>query len=275
MDSKLDFMIISTLFCTDKHVLVVGAGDVALSRIDHLLVADAKITVIAGPDIHPTIQAYFDLGLLEKLESRNFVLSDLTIYEKDNLEQKLEDLSLETEAPVGENEDLAPLDELQMAKIEMLNQNRFAMVLTCINNYPLSLRIWQECKKLSLNVNLADKPAYCDFYFGSVYRRGPLQIMISTNGKSPRLCNRIKNKMLIPMFEKLEIDKAVENLAYLRGKLRNEIHPGEETATIKERMEWNKKITDYYSIHDWCTMNTEFIDQILKLYPTFPEPESD
>lgn len=246
----------------NKRVLVVGAGDVALSRVDHLLVADAKITVVTGPTVHPTIEKYNELGLLDKLLVRDFEMKDLLMHGSEGLRESVFACNLHEED-----------DEKSTELIEELEKQKFHMVLTCINDYDLSLKIWKKCKRLGLNVNLADKPKFCDFYFGSVYRQGPLQIMISTNGKSPRLCNRIKNKMLIPLFEDLNLDSAVENLSYLRGKLRNEIHPGEETSIVKERMEWNKAITDYYSIKEWCSMSKEKIDRIVSLYPELPVAE--
>ncbi|TID31174.1 hypothetical protein CANINC_000221 [Pichia inconspicua] len=246
----------------NKRVLVVGAGDVALSRVDHLLVADAKITVVTGPTVHPTIVKYNELGLLDNLVVRNFEMKDLLMYEQQGLRESVFTNVLDEED-----------DERSTELIQELEMQKFHMVLTCITDYDLSLRIWKKCKRLGLNVNLADKPKFCDFYFGSVYRQGPLQIMISTNGKSPRLCNRIKNKMLIPLFEDLNLDVAVENLSYLRGKLRNEIHPGEETDTIKERMDWNRKITDFYSIKEWCSMSKAKIDRIVNLYPELPVAE--
>lgn len=246
----------------NKRVLVVGAGDVALSRVDHLLVADAKITVVTGPTVHPTIVKYNELGLLDNLVVRNFEMKDLLMYEQQGLRESVFTNVLDEEE-----------DERSTELIQELEMQKFHMVLTCITDYDLSLRIWKKCKRLGLNVNLADKPKFCDFYFGSVYRQGPLQIMISTNGKSPRLCNRIKNKMLIPLFEDLDLDVAVENLSYLRGKLRNEIHPGEETDTIKERMDWNRKITDFYSIKEWCSMSKAKIDRIVNLYPELPVAE--
>lgn len=166
---------------------------------------------------------------------------------------------------------LDPLNDEITKNIEKFEKEKFKMVLTCVNNYPLSLRIWYQCKKLGIDVNLADKPAYCDFYFGSIYRQGPLQIMISTNGNSPRLCNRIKNKMLAPLFDDLDLNKAVQNLSYLRSKLRNEIHPGDKTQIIKERMEWNKKITDHYTIKEWTKFELSSIDKIVSFYPNFPK----
>ncbi|KAG0688493.1 Bifunctional dehydrogenase and ferrochelatase [Pichia californica] len=248
----------------------VKTGDVALSRIDHLLQANAKITVVAGNDIHPTIKIYYEMGLLQDLIQRKFKLSDLKMYEPKDIRKKIFEIDDNEFEDNDDNDEIEYLTTDEIKIIEIFEDCKFKMVLTCINDYQLSLRIWQECKKLGIDVNLADKPSNCDFYFGSVYRNGPLQIMISTNGNSPRLCNRIKNKILIPNFEKFNFQIAINNLSYLRNQLRTLIHPGEDPKIIKERMEWNKKITDFYSIQDWCNLNHDSVDKILKLYPDFP-----
>ena len=45
----------------DKHVLIVGGGDVASGRIESVLVADARITLIAPrAGLHPQTKAYID-----------------------------------------------------------------------------------------------------------------------------------------------------------------------------------------------------------------------
>jgi len=44
-------------------------------------------------------------------------------------------------------------------------------------------------------VNAVDDPPFCDFYFGSVVRRGPLQIGISTGGESPALAQRLRQQL--------------------------------------------------------------------------------
>lgn len=43
-----------------------------------------------------------------------------------------------------------------------------------------------------LLINVADKPELCDFYLGSIVKKGDLKIGISTNGKSPTIAKRLK-----------------------------------------------------------------------------------
>lgn len=67
----------------DKHCLVIGAGDVALSRIHHLIIAQAKITVVTGitKDVHPEILELNSQGKIHKLVLRNYESEDLRMYE--------------------------------------------------------------------------------------------------------------------------------------------------------------------------------------------------
>jgi len=43
--------------------------------------------------------------------------------------------------------------------------------------------------------NVVDDPEHCDFYYGSVVRRGALQIAISTGGQSPALAQRLRKRL--------------------------------------------------------------------------------
>src|ERR1019366_3946640 len=50
-------------------------------------------------------------------------------------------------------------------------------------------------------VNVIDKPAFCDFSFGSIVNRSPLVIGISTDGAAPVFAQAIRAKLeaLIPL----------------------------------------------------------------------------
>ena len=55
------------------------------------------------------------------------------------------------------------------------------MVLVAVDDPAASTQIWKLCKQHRIPATIADVPPECDFYFGSVHRDGPLQIMVSTN----------------------------------------------------------------------------------------------
>jgi len=44
-------------------------------------------------------------------------------------------------------------------------------------------------------VNVVDRPARCDFIYGSVLRRGELQIAVSTGGRAPALAREIRRRL--------------------------------------------------------------------------------
>jgi precorrin-2 dehydrogenase/sirohydrochlorin ferrochelatase len=55
--------------------------------------------------------------------------------------------------------------------------------------------VFQECRQLGVLCNAVDDPPDCDFFYGAVVRRGPLQIAISTGGASPALAARLRREL--------------------------------------------------------------------------------
>jgi siroheme synthase-like protein len=66
------------------------------------------------------------------------------------------------------------------------------IVIAATNNNVLNEEIKRDAHALKLLVNVADKPDLCDFYLGSIVKKGDLKIAISTNGKSPTIAKRLK-----------------------------------------------------------------------------------
>src|SRR6187397_2909653 len=50
-------------------------------------------------------------------------------------------------------------------------------------------------RKVGVPVNVIDKPAFCDFAFGSIVNRSPLVIGISTDGAAPVFAQAIRAKL--------------------------------------------------------------------------------
>jgi siroheme synthase-like protein len=69
-------------------------------------------------------------------------------------------------------------------------------------------------------VNVADKPELCDFYLGSIVKKGNLKIAISTNGKSPTIAKRLKETFndLLPE----QLDEVLDNMEVIRNKLKGD-----------------------------------------------------
>ena len=91
------------------------------------------------------------------------------------------------------------------------------VVITAIDDPEVSARISSEARQRGKLVNAADKPELCDFYLGSVVKKGNLKIAISTNGKSPTIAKRLKDVLSEVMPD--QIDDVLENMHIIRNRL--------------------------------------------------------
>jgi precorrin-2 dehydrogenase / sirohydrochlorin ferrochelatase len=147
--------------------------------------------------------------------------------------------------------------------IDLEPEKNIAMVLTAIDDPDASTRIWKYCKKLRVPANIADVPPECDFYFGSVHRDGPLQIMVSTNGNGPRLAASIRRQIgqILPSGT----GDSIQKVGQLRKKLRR-IAPGKTTADINKRMGWMSDVCDKWSTDNFNAMDDEDMKLLLHHY---------
>jgi len=194
-----------------RQVLIIGGGNIAADRIRSVLTADAIVTLICPNG-----------GLGEEVKFR------------------LADRSL----------GIIHIDRNFDAETDLDGPNGTPhMVLVAIDDPTVSKEIWQSCKARRINVNVADVPTECDFYFGSTIKRGPLQVMVSTGGKGPRLANRIRRKIEATLSP--NIGDAINNIGRLRSELRIRA-PGH--AAGPRRMSWMIRVSDKWDLDDLATM---------------------
>jgi len=95
------------------------------------------------------------------------------------------------------------------------------LAVLATDNAGLNGRVRQLASSRHILLNVADKPALCDFYLGSVVRKGNLKIGISTNGKSPTIAKRLKEILqdILPN----ELDETLELMAELRESLKGDL----------------------------------------------------
>jgi precorrin-2 dehydrogenase / sirohydrochlorin ferrochelatase len=91
------------------------------------------------------------------------------------------------------------------------------LVVAATSSAELHEQIFQEARRRRVLCNVVDDPARCDFYYPAVVRRGPLQIAISTSGRSPALAQHLKRE-LDQQFGP-EYETWVEQLGKARQKL--------------------------------------------------------
>ncbi|TXB63597.1 precorrin-2 dehydrogenase/sirohydrochlorin ferrochelatase family protein [Phaeodactylibacter luteus] len=68
----------------------------------------------------------------------------------------------------------------------------FDLVIAATNFRALNQEVRAAAKAAGALVNVADTPALCDFYLGSIVTRGHLKVAISTNGQSPTFAKRFR-----------------------------------------------------------------------------------
>ncbi|EMD38662.1 hypothetical protein CERSUDRAFT_82937 [Gelatoporia subvermispora B] len=134
------------------------------------------------------------------------------------------------------------------------------MVLTAIDDVEKSREICAECRTRRIPVNVADIPPSCDFYFGSQIRNGPLQIMISTNGRSPKLANIVRRRIEKSLPE--YVGEAIEKVGELRTKLR-ERAPGVGGEVGKRRMRWMIDVCTSWEMEDLALLDDEMMRKLL------------
>ncbi|OSX64659.1 hypothetical protein POSPLADRAFT_1038756 [Postia placenta MAD-698-R-SB12] len=134
------------------------------------------------------------------------------------------------------------------------------MVLTAIDDVETSRTICAMARALKVPINVADIPPSCDFYFGSQIRSGPLQIMISTNGQSPKLANIIRRRIENSLPE--HAGEAIEKVGQLRNKLR-ERAPGVGGELGKRRMRWMVDVCTAWEMEDLAALDGEMMAKLL------------
>jgi precorrin-2 dehydrogenase/sirohydrochlorin ferrochelatase len=135
----------------------------------------------------------------------------------------------------------------------------YDMVLTAIDDIETSREICRIAREKKIPVNVADVPPECDFYFGSLIRRGPLQVMVSTGGKGPRIA--ATTRAIIERAIPENIGKAIENVGILRAMLRKKVPEASKGA---KRMKWMINVCDTWKTEELAEMTREEMEAVLK-----------
>jgi len=205
----------------DRRVLLVGGGSVASGRLNHILEADAYVTVVCPRDgMHPMV--YYRIFEDETTRDR------ITYFDRN----------------FGGPEDLEGVD----------------MVLTAIDDPEASRAICHMARARKIPVNVADDPPDCDFYFGPLIRRGPLQIMLSSNGKAPKLASMIAHKIehVLPQ----SVGDAMERVGELRIQLRRRA-PGVGGPTGQRRMQWMIHVCEKWTLDELAMLDQDMVTYLL------------
>jgi precorrin-2 dehydrogenase/sirohydrochlorin ferrochelatase len=133
---------------SDRRVVFVGGGTIALRRIRTLLQFVGDIVVYA-PDFSPELERFAADGIIELVRKRY---------------------------------DASVLDGADI-------------VMACTNDGDLNGRIWEECKRRGILVNVCSDRFKCDFYFPGVAMQDNVVVGVTAGGKNHRQVKQLRARI--------------------------------------------------------------------------------
>ena len=91
------------------------------------------------------------------------------------------------------------------------------IVIAATDDPQLHVRIKAEARARRVLANVADTPHLCDFYLGSVVKKGDLKIAISTNGTSPTVATRMRECLEAALPDTTQ--QLLDNLGQIRARI--------------------------------------------------------
>lgn len=95
------------------------------------------------------------------------------------------------------------------------------LVIAATDDPPTNAAVYQDALRQRVLVNVVDVPDRCQFVYGAIFRRGRLQVAISTGGASPALAARVKRELARALG--VEYGQLVNAYRRLRGYVRQRI----------------------------------------------------
>lgn len=93
----------------------------------------------------------------------------------------------------------------------------YFLVIAAMSDRLLNQHIWTEAESRSILFNAVDEPEHCRFIFPAIHRQGDLVVAVSTNGKTPALAVRIRDRLAS------ELGPEYARLLQIFGELRRQI----------------------------------------------------
>lgn len=97
-------------------------------------------------------------------------------------------------------------------------QDQFFIVLSAKDNPKLCEDVYRVCRQKRVLLCAIDQPKFCDVINVSLYKKGHLAIMISTEGAAPAVSRRIRLG-LAESLKDVPMDQFLDKLAELRVEL--------------------------------------------------------
>ncbi len=102
------------------------------------------------------------------------------------------------------------------------------LVIAATDDPAVNAAVYRGCVERNIHCNSVDDIPNCDFFFGSIVRRGPLQVAISTSGESPAFAQRLRREIDALLPE--DLGRWLEDLGHQRREILA-THPRGDTRT--------------------------------------------
>lgn len=148
---------------------------------------------------------------LEKLQAilKNSPKARVTLVAKEILQEELHKLAAQH-----------PHVELIERPFRRHDLRRKDLVFLATSDRSLHEKIKKITRRRHIMTNVADTPDLCDFYLGSIVKKGDLKIAISSNGKSPTLTKRIRQYLEQAIPD--DVQTLLDNLREVRDQLKGD-----------------------------------------------------
>ncbi|MHC5036422.1 MAG: precorrin-2 dehydrogenase/sirohydrochlorin ferrochelatase family protein [Planctomycetota bacterium] len=119
-----------------------------------------------------------------------------------------------------------------------------ALVIAATNDPEVNRKVSEAARKKGIPCNVVDTPDLCDFHVPAVVVRGDLKIAVSTGGKCPAFCARVRNEIDANFSGRYA--EALRVLNGIREKLLKSKTLGPDVRkTVLNRAANSKHLTDY------------------------------
>ncbi len=119
---------------------------------------------------------------------------------------------------VGDELDRATVAELRRRPYEPADLDGVRLVVTATGDAAVDARVAADATAAGIWVNAADQPADCTFILPAIARHGPVSIAVSTDGASPALARRLRDRAGALLTE--EVVALAADLAARRAEVR-------------------------------------------------------
>lgn len=148
---------------------------------------------------------------LEKLQAilKNSPQARVTLVTKEILREELRQLATQH-----------PGVEIIERPFRRRDLRRKDLVFLATSDRSLHEKIKKITRRRHIMTNVADTPDLCDFYLGSIVKKGDLKIAVSSNGKSPTLTKRIRQYLEEAIPD--DVQNLLDNLLEVRDQLKGD-----------------------------------------------------